>query len=75
MDNDEMGMFNLFDSLNGYSVDEEDQEYFDFWNYAMNVFDRIEERQKLSFYVGVDEDGSFQMKVFPIEVGADSDGD
>lgn len=44
MDNDEMSMFNLFHNLNGYSADEDEGECFDFWNYAMNVLDRIEAR-------------------------------
>ena len=59
MDHDDMSMFNLFNSLNGYSADEDEGECLDFWNYAMNVLDRIEARQKLSLYVGVDGDGSF----------------
>ena len=75
MDHDDMSMFNLFNSLNGYSADEDEGECFDFWNYAMNVLDRIEARQKLSLYVGVDGDGSFQMKVFPVELDYDSTED
>lgn len=75
MDNDEMSMFNLFGNLNGYSADEGEEECFDFWNYAMNVLDRIEARKKLSLYVGVDGDGSFQMKVFPVELDDDSNED
>lgn len=72
MDRDDMSMFNLFNGLNGYSADEDEGECFDFWNYAMNVLDRIEARQKLSLYVGVDGDGSFQIKVFPVELDDDS---
>lgn len=72
MDHDDMSMFNLFNGLNGYSADEDEGECFDFWNYAMNVLDRIEARQKLSLYVGVDGDGSFQIKVFPVELDDDS---
>lgn len=75
MDRDDMSMFNLFNGLNGYSADEDEGECFDFWNYAMNVLDRIEARQKLSLYVGVDGDGSFQMKVFPVELDDDSTED
>lgn len=75
MDRDDMSMFNLFNSMNGYSADEDEGECFDFWNYAMNVLDRIEARQKLSLYVGVDGDGSFQMKVFPVELDDDSTED
>ena len=75
MDHDDMSMFNLFNSLNGYSADEDEGECFDFWNYAMNVLDRIEARQKLSLHVGVDGDGSFQMKVFPVELDDDSTED
>lgn len=73
MDHDEMSMFNLFGNLNGYSADEDEEECFDFWNYAMNVLDRIEARQKLSLYVGVSEGGAFEMKVFPVELGEESD--
>lgn len=75
MDHDDMSMFNLFNGLNGYSADECEEECFDFWNYAMNVLDRIEARQKLSLYVGVEGDGSFQMKVFPVELDDDSTED
>lgn len=73
MDNDEMSMFNLFNGLNGYSADEDEGECFDFWNYAMNVLDRIEARQKLSLQVGVSEEGGFEMRVFPVEFCDDSD--
>lgn len=73
MDHDEMSMFNLFGNLNGYSADEGEEECFDFWNYAMNVLDRIEARQKLSLYVGVSEGGEFEMKVFPVEFSEESD--
>ena len=73
MDHDDMSMFNLFSNMNGYSAGEDEEECFDFWNYAMNVLDRIEARQKLSLQVGVSEEGGFEMRVFPVEFCDDSD--
>lgn len=75
MDNDEMNMFDLFRSINGYSADEDEGECFDFWNYAMNVLDRIEAHHKLSICVGVSNEGSFLIKVLPIKFDGDPDED
>lgn len=76
MDTDGTNMFeNLFGSLKGLPSDEDDGECFDFWAYAMNVLDRIEARQKLSFQVEVTDYGSFEMKVFPVDLGGDADDD
>lgn len=76
MDTDGTNMFeHLFGSLNGLPSDEDDGECFDFWAYAMNVLDRIEARQKLSLHVGVSEEGSFEIKVYPFDLGGDADDD